>query len=74
MDSQLGANPGFNLIKLFWHKSDNAFCKLDHFINVAIIFCVSKKSKIYAEKSVMRLTPGPAQCYKTFLPVNYGFT
>jgi hypothetical protein len=65
MDSQLGANPGVNLIKLFCHKSDNAFCKLDHFINVAIIFCVSKRSKIYAEKKFYEIDSW-AQCYKTF--------
>ncbi len=30
--------PGVNLVKLFWHKFDHTFCKLDYFINVTIIF------------------------------------
>jgi hypothetical protein len=53
------------LIKLFWHKFNLTFCKLDHFINVYNTFVSAVKNLAYLKdeanlgpKSFMRLTPG----------------
>jgi hypothetical protein len=35
--------PRVDLIKLFWRKFIHVFCKLDHFINVTIIFLCCEK-------------------------------
>ncbi len=56
---------GVNLIKLLWHKFPYTFCKLDHFINMAIFVAFLWKdltTEIYycgsnLSKSVSKFTP-----------------
>ncbi len=60
-------NSGVDLIKPFWRKFTHTLCKLDHFINISIICCITMKVSSLQYR-VSKFTP------KKFYEIDPGLT